>query len=93
MGLPAIVTILAENQVAIGAAVDAAGGHRLIGRHGEVSPSDYAATLGSLDAAALRAMSAAAAAICDGAGVGRVAAHLETLACRRSIDQPQGLHA
>ncbi len=93
LGLPAIVTILAENQAVIGMAVDAAGGHRLLGRHGEVSASDYAATLGSLDVAALRAMSAAAAAICDGAGAGRVTARLEAFARHRSADQPQRLHA
>jgi UDP-2,4-diacetamido-2,4,6-trideoxy-beta-L-altropyranose hydrolase len=85
LGLPAIVTILAENQAAIAAAVDAAGGHRLLGRHGEVSAADYANALDSLDAAALRRLSTAAAAICDGMGAERVAAHLEAFA-HRSAD-------
>jgi UDP-2,4-diacetamido-2,4,6-trideoxy-beta-L-altropyranose hydrolase len=93
LGLPAIVTILAENQAAIGAAVDDAGAHRLLGRRGEVSPSDYAAALGSLDAVALRAMSAAAASICDGDGAGRVAARLEAVVRHRPADEPQRLHA
>jgi UDP-2,4-diacetamido-2,4,6-trideoxy-beta-L-altropyranose hydrolase len=82
LGLPAVVTILAENQVAIGGAVDTAGAHRLLGRHREVSAADYANALGSLDAAALRRMSTAAETICDGMGAERVAAHLEVIAHR-----------
>jgi UDP-2,4-diacetamido-2,4,6-trideoxy-beta-L-altropyranose hydrolase len=93
LGLPAIVTILAENQAATGTAVDAAGAHRLLGRHGRVSAADYAEALGSLDAAALHGMSGAAAAICDGAGAARVAALLEASAHRRSADEPHRLHA
>jgi UDP-2,4-diacetamido-2,4,6-trideoxy-beta-L-altropyranose hydrolase len=93
LGLPAIVTILAENQAAIGTAVDAAGAHRLLGRHGEVSAADYAHALHSLDAAALHRMSRAAAAICDGTGAQMVAAHLEAVAYRRTADTPQKLHA
>lgn len=93
LGLPAIVTILAENQAATGMAVDAAGAHRLLGRHGEVSAADYAYALRSLDAAALRGMSRAAAAICDGTGAQIVAAHLEAAAQRRSADAPQRRYA
>jgi UDP-2,4-diacetamido-2,4,6-trideoxy-beta-L-altropyranose hydrolase len=93
LGLPAIVTILAENQAAIGTAVDAAGAHRLLGRHGKVSAADYAHALHGLDAAALHRMSQAAAAICDGAGAERVAAHLEAVVYRRPADTPQMLHA
>jgi UDP-2,4-diacetamido-2,4,6-trideoxy-beta-L-altropyranose hydrolase len=93
LGLPAIVTILAENQAAIGTAVDAAGAHRLLGRHGEVSSADYAEALGSLDAAALRGMSQAAAAICDGTGAHIVAAHLEASAPHRAADTPQRRYA
>jgi UDP-2,4-diacetamido-2,4,6-trideoxy-beta-L-altropyranose hydrolase len=93
LGLPAIVTILAENQAAIGTAVDAAGAHRLLGRHGNVSAADYAHALHSLDAAALHRMSQAAAAICDGTGAEKVAAHLEAVAYRRPADAPQKLHA
>ncbi len=94
LGLPAIVTVLAENQAAIGTALDAAGAHRLLGRHGAVSAADYASALRSLDAAALRGMSQAAAAICDGAGALRVAAHLQAAAdCRRAADTPQRRHA
>jgi UDP-2,4-diacetamido-2,4,6-trideoxy-beta-L-altropyranose hydrolase len=93
LGLPAIVTILAENQAAIGTALEAAGAHRLLGRHGEVSPADYAAALGNLDAAALRGMSQAAAAICDGTGAQIVAAHLEASARHRAADTPQRRYA
>jgi UDP-2,4-diacetamido-2,4,6-trideoxy-beta-L-altropyranose hydrolase len=93
LGLPAIVTILAENQAAVGTALEAAGAHRLLGRHGEVSAADYAAALGHLDAAALRGMSQAAAAICDGTGAQIVAAHLEAAARCCTADTPQRRYA
>ena len=72
LGLPAVVTILAENQVPIAEAVHASGALRLLGRHDSVSPADYASALDALDASALGAMSQAAAAICDGKGTERV---------------------
>jgi UDP-2,4-diacetamido-2,4,6-trideoxy-beta-L-altropyranose hydrolase len=87
LGLPATVTVLAENQEAIGAAVDAAGGHRLLGRHDEVTAADYANALGSLDAPALRLMSSVAAAICDGMGTERVATRLQVIAHRSAAPQ------
>jgi UDP-2,4-diacetamido-2,4,6-trideoxy-beta-L-altropyranose hydrolase len=93
LGLPAIVTILAENQAAIGTAVDAAGAHRLLGRHGEVSAEDYADALCGLDADALRRMSQAAAAICDGTGAQKVAARLEDIARCSAADAPQRRYA
>jgi UDP-2,4-diacetamido-2,4,6-trideoxy-beta-L-altropyranose hydrolase len=76
LGLPALVTVLAENQTAIAEAVDAAGGHRLLGRQREVTADHYAQALRALDAADLTRMSRAAAAICDGGGAERVAARL-----------------
>jgi UDP-2,4-diacetamido-2,4,6-trideoxy-beta-L-altropyranose hydrolase len=76
LGLPALVTVLAENQTAIAEAVDAAGGHRLLGRQREVTADHYAQALRALDAADLARMSRAAAAICDGGGAERVAARL-----------------
>jgi len=92
LGLPAVVTILAENQAPIGEAVNEAGGHLLLGWHDAVSAEDYARGLLALDAASLNAMSTAAAAICDGAGAERVAARLETRANRVS-GVPRRLHA
>jgi UDP-2,4-diacetamido-2,4,6-trideoxy-beta-L-altropyranose hydrolase len=76
LGLPALVTILADNQAAIGEALHAAGAHRLLGRHGDVTAEHYAQVLCDLDAAALAHMSKAAAQICDGRGADRVAARL-----------------
>jgi UDP-2,4-diacetamido-2,4,6-trideoxy-beta-L-altropyranose hydrolase len=93
LGLPAIVTILADNQAAIGAAVGAAGAHRLLGRHGEILAADYAQALRSLDAATLRRMSEAAGEICDGMGAERVATHLEAVARRRAADPPKKRYA
>jgi UDP-2,4-diacetamido-2,4,6-trideoxy-beta-L-altropyranose hydrolase len=93
LGLPAIVTILAENQAAIGMAVDAAGAHRLLGRHGKVSAEDYADALCGLDADALRRMSQAAAAICDGTGAQKVAACLEAVTHSTPADTPQRRYA
>ena len=72
LGLPAVVTILAENQVPIAEALHATGALRLLGRHDSVSPADYASALDALDASALGGMSQAAAAICDGKGTARV---------------------
>jgi UDP-2,4-diacetamido-2,4,6-trideoxy-beta-L-altropyranose hydrolase len=76
LGLPAIVTILAENQVQPAEALAAVGAHRLLGWHHNVSTSDYARALAEFDGPTLGAMSGAAAAICDGAGLQRVIARL-----------------
>ena len=72
LGLPAVVTILAENQVPIAEALHSTGALRLLGRHDSVSPVDYACALDALDASALGGMSQAAATICDGKGTARV---------------------
>ncbi len=76
LGLPALVTMLAENQTAVGEAVHGAGAHRLLGWHRDVAAEHYAQALCALDAVALGRMSSAAAAICDGKGAARVAARL-----------------
>lgn len=76
VGLPALVTILAENQAAIAKAVHAAGAHRLLGWRGDLTADHYAQALRALDAAALGRMASAAAEICDGKGAERVAARL-----------------
>jgi UDP-2,4-diacetamido-2,4,6-trideoxy-beta-L-altropyranose hydrolase len=76
LGLPALVTVLAENQTAIAEAVDAAGAHRLLGRPRDLTADHYARALRALSAADLARMSREAAAICDGNGTERVAARL-----------------
>jgi UDP-2,4-diacetamido-2,4,6-trideoxy-beta-L-altropyranose hydrolase len=76
LGLPALVTVLADNQTAIADAVAAAGAHRLLGRQRDLTPEHYAQALRALGAADLARMSRAAADICDGGGAARVAACL-----------------
>jgi UDP-2,4-diacetamido-2,4,6-trideoxy-beta-L-altropyranose hydrolase len=76
LGLPALVTVLADNQKAIADALDAAGAHRLLGRQRDLTAEHYAQALRALGAADLARMSQAAADICDGGGVERVAARL-----------------
>lgn len=76
LGLPALVTVIADNQSAVAAAMAAAGAQELLGRCGEVAAEDYARALGAIDAAALGRMSRIAAAVCDGRGAERVAAVL-----------------
>ena len=76
LGLPALVTVLAENQTAIADAVAAAGAHRLLGRQHDLTADHYAQALRALGAADLARMSRAAADICDGGGAARVAARL-----------------
>jgi UDP-2,4-diacetamido-2,4,6-trideoxy-beta-L-altropyranose hydrolase len=76
LGLPALVTVLAENQTAIAEAVDAASAHRLLGRQRDLTADHYARALRALGAADLVRMSRAAADICDGGGAARVAARL-----------------
>jgi len=79
LGLPALVTILADNQTHLAQAVQAAGAHRVLGRSEELTADDYAKALDAVDAPSLTARSSAAAAICDGKGVERVAAKLVEL--------------
>jgi UDP-2,4-diacetamido-2,4,6-trideoxy-beta-L-altropyranose hydrolase len=78
LGLPALVTITAENQVQIAERVAAIGGHRLLGWHHDLSPESYAQGLAELTPALLSDMSQAAAGICDGEGAKEVAARLLT---------------
>jgi len=84
LGLPAIVSVLFENQAAIAAAAHAAGAHRSLGWHDALDAVDYAEALLALDAGALRRMSASAAQICDGGGVDRVVASLSAALGLRS---------
>lgn len=76
LGLPAIVTILSIDQLAITEAVDKIGGHRLLGWYDQLNEMDYAHALTSLDSDALWRMSEIAAGICDGNGTERVVTYL-----------------
>lgn len=72
LGLPSLVTILAQNQATIAAAVAAAGALKLLGWYDDITANHYADALNALDARAITDMSRKAAAICDGLGVDRV---------------------
>jgi UDP-2,4-diacetamido-2,4,6-trideoxy-beta-L-altropyranose hydrolase len=76
LGLPGLATIMADNQASAAAAVDAAGAHQLLGWHYNLVAEDYARALLAMDSAKLSRMSAAAAQVCDGGGVARVAERL-----------------
>ena len=74
MGLPALVSILAENQEDIVHAVAAAGAQRTLGWAHALGLDDYAAAVRGLDSAALRSMSGAGKRLVDGKGCERVMA-------------------
>jgi UDP-2,4-diacetamido-2,4,6-trideoxy-beta-L-altropyranose hydrolase len=76
LGLPGLATIMTDNQASAAEAVATAGAHQLLGWHHSVTAGDYARALLAMDSARLRRMSAAAAQICDGGGVQRVAERL-----------------
>jgi len=76
VGLPALVTILADNQTPIAQAISAAGAQKLLGRYESLSPQDYARALNALRPEEVTYMSRIAADICDGLGAKRVAAYL-----------------
>lgn len=73
LGLPAIVTTLADNQVDIAQAVTCAGAQHLLPDHKCTSSEVYAQAISEFGRADLTDMAAAAAAICDGLGASRVA--------------------
>lgn len=76
MGLPALVIVTADNQALIATRLTAAGAAVVLGKHFEVTASAVAAAVQRLagDVDALRRMSEAAAAICDGMGIQRAVA-------------------
>jgi UDP-2,4-diacetamido-2,4,6-trideoxy-beta-L-altropyranose hydrolase len=76
LGVPALVTILAENQAPIAEALDSIGAHRLLGRQGELATGGYAHALRALHGYELTQMSHIAAHLCDGQGAGRVSQRL-----------------
>lgn len=80
LGLPGLVTVIADNQRLIAASLDAAGGAHNLGPHGELTAAKVVAAFRDLDGdpAARAAMSARAATICDGLGAGRVLAETTT---------------
>jgi UDP-2,4-diacetamido-2,4,6-trideoxy-beta-L-altropyranose hydrolase len=86
VGLPAVLIDLAENQVENARLLAEAGAAVALGDRASLSERDVAAALADLvgDPASVRAMSDAAARICDGRGVARVADELEALARQRS---------
>jgi UDP-2,4-diacetamido-2,4,6-trideoxy-beta-L-altropyranose hydrolase len=76
LGLPALVTVLADNQAPISEAMAAAGAQLLLGAHERLSPEDYARAIMTLTPDQLGEMSRVAAGICDGRGTERVSARL-----------------
>lgn len=76
LGLPALVTIQADNQEVIANVVHRAGGHRLLGRSHVLLAEDYGRAVVALTHEDLRRMSATSATLCDGLGASRVADHL-----------------
>jgi UDP-2,4-diacetamido-2,4,6-trideoxy-beta-L-altropyranose hydrolase len=79
LGLPAFVSILAPNQVTIASALAAAGAVRVAGPWHPVLAERMVRELTLLTPARMAPMIAAAAAICDGSGIFRVAEAIERL--------------
>jgi len=79
LGLPALLTILAENQVAVAEGLGKAGAQKVLGWYDRLQACDYAVALDKLDRNELYSMSAAAAAVCDGRGVEAVISRLDNL--------------
>src|SRR5262249_42460986 len=84
LGVPALVTIMGDNQAPIAAAVAEAGAHRVLGWHHELTADDYTAALDTLGTSDLQRMSSRAATICDGAGAERIAVTLEEISLRQA---------
>ena len=78
LGLPTLVIVTADNQCQIARSLSAAGAVEILGDADEVSVDALADRICVLrdDPSRLRAMTRAAASICDGLGAGRVAATL-----------------
>lgn len=75
-GVPALVTILAENQSSIAQALEDAGAGVCLGWHCATTPEAYARALRSLTAARLAQMSGMASSLVDGLGARRVSEYL-----------------
>jgi UDP-2,4-diacetamido-2,4,6-trideoxy-beta-L-altropyranose hydrolase len=83
LGVPFVTVVLAENQTAIAASLDAAGAAVDLGWHGSLAVARLAATLAELaaDAPRRRAMGEAGQRLVDGLGAERVA---DTVAARKA---------
>jgi len=79
LGLPAFVTVLAENQLGTASALGAVGAARVAGRWKPALAKAMVRELVLLTPARLAAMSAAAAALCDGSGIFRAVDIIEQL--------------
>jgi UDP-2,4-diacetamido-2,4,6-trideoxy-beta-L-altropyranose hydrolase len=79
LGLPAFVAILAENQIGNAAALALCGAARVAGRWQPSLGQVMVRELGLMTAERLGPMAAAAAAVCDGSGIFRVADTIEQL--------------
>jgi spore coat polysaccharide biosynthesis predicted glycosyltransferase SpsG len=73
LGLPALLTVLADNQQGVALALHRAGAARCLGWGADLQPADYAAALAALNPALLARMSESAASLVDGLGSDRVA--------------------
>jgi UDP-2,4-diacetamido-2,4,6-trideoxy-beta-L-altropyranose hydrolase len=76
LSLPAIVTVLADNQEAIAASLANIGALCNLGRSSNLSPSDYSAAITGLTQPDLRHMARMAGALVDGQGTQRLVAEL-----------------
>lgn len=76
LGLPSLVTILADNQAPVARAMDELGAQITLGFAEQMTVEGYAKAIDDLDMAVLSKMSARAAVVCDGGGAGRVADHM-----------------
>ena len=79
LGLPALLVILADNQVGIAESLAQEGAHRTLGWYNQIAAADYATALDIITPQDISSMSRAAAAICDGQGIARVAGRLQDL--------------
>jgi UDP-2,4-diacetamido-2,4,6-trideoxy-beta-L-altropyranose hydrolase len=77
LGLPALVTIISDDQSPIATAVARAGAQSLMGLDKDVTAGDYAREIAAFSPTRMMTMSAHAAGICDGLGAGRVAERLK----------------
>lgn len=77
--LPAIVSVLAENQVAIAQRLHCTGAAVNLGDAEFLMPADYGAAVAAIDGSRLAALSEAAGSLVDGLGATRLAAELDQL--------------
>jgi UDP-2,4-diacetamido-2,4,6-trideoxy-beta-L-altropyranose hydrolase len=82
VGLPTLLVITADNQRGVALGLADAGAAHLLGWHAEITADGVAAAITDIEhePETLKAMSAAAAGLCDGRGAERVMGQIETLA-------------